>query len=375
VNGSTMATDQKHRMPSDKARVGELLRLAFGCAAATAAGYGASLIHLPLAWVLGPLAATAAIGIAGMRLPAPDVTRRVGQLIIGSTVGLSMTASVVAGLAAWLPLMLVTALFSILVSATFSTLLARFAHIDGKTAFFAVLPGGLAEMGNIGASIGAHMEPIALIQALRVAVVVMLIPPLMVAHGLYQQPEPMPDLAPEFVVLALSAGLGGALVTHLVRFNNPWVVGALVATGILTALGITQGRMPHLVFTVGQILIGYNIGTRFRRDALHKLPRVAAIGIGIILLMILVTALYALALSRLLDIDFAIAILSSSPGGTAEMAATAQILHLPVALITAFHVVRAVLVNGFATYYWRGLTAIGYLPALERLMNRPGHKL
>ena len=52
------------------------------------------------------------------------------------------------------------------------------------------------------------------------------------------------------------------------------------------------------------------------------------------------------------------------------MAATAQILHLPVALITAFHVVRAVLVNGFATYYWRGLTAIGYLPALEQLLNR-----
>jgi membrane AbrB-like protein len=359
----------------DKAKLGDLLRLAFGFSVATAAGYGASLIHLPLAWVLGPLVAAAVIGIAGMRLPAPTVTHRAGQLIIGSTVGLSMTASVVAGLAAWLPLMLVTAFFSILVSATFSILLARFAHIDGKTAFFAVLPGGLSEMGNIGASIGAHMEPIALIQALRVAVIVMLIPPLMVAHGLYQEPEPIPDLAPEFVVLALSVGLGGALLAHLARFNNPWVVGALVATGILTAFGITQGRMPHLIFTLGQILIGYNIGTRFRRDALHKLPRVAAIGIGIILLMVLAMALYALALSQLFDIDFAVAILSSSPGGTAEMAATAQILHLPVALITAFQVVRAVLVNGFATYYWRGLTAIGYLPALERLMNRPGHKL
>lgn len=369
-----MATGQKHRTLIDRAKLRDLLRLAFGYVTATAAGYAASLVHLPLAWVLGPLIAAAVIGIAGMRLPAPTVTRRAGQLIIGSTVGLSMTASVVAGLAAWLPLMLVTALFSILVSATFSTLLARFAHIDGKTAYFAVLPGGLTEMGNIGASIGARMEPIALIQALRIAVIVMLIPPLMVAHGLYQAPEPIPDLAPEFVVLALSVGLGGALLAHFARFNNPWVVGALVATGVLTALDITQGRMPHLVFALGQILIGYNIGTRFRRDALHKLPRVAAIGIGVILLMVLAMALYALALAQLFDLDFAIAILSSSPGGTAEMAATAQILHLPVALITAFHVVRAVLVNGFATYYWRGLTAIGYLPALERLMNRSGRR-
>lgn len=358
----------------EKGRLANLLRLAFGYAVAVAAGYGASLVHMPLAWVLGPLVAAAALGIAGMRLPAPTMQRRAGQLIIGSTVGLSMTASVVAGLAAWLPLMLATALFSILVSATFSTLLARFAHIDGKTAFFCVLPGGLSEMGNIGASIGAQMEPIALLQALRVAIVVLLIPSLMVAHGLYQAPEPIPDLAPGSVVLALAASFGGALLVHFARFNNPWVVGALIATGALTALDITQGRMPHLIFTVGQVLIGYNIGTRFRREALRKLPRVGAIGIGITLLMILVMALYALALTGLFGMDFAVAILSASPGGTAEMAATAQILHLPVALITAFHVVRAVLVNGFATYYWRGLTAIGYLPALERLMSRSDRK-
>jgi uncharacterized protein len=365
-----MAGDRKGRILTMK--IDDLLRLGFGYAVATLAGYGASLVHMPLAWVLGPLVAAAAIGIAGMRLPAPTMTRRAGQLIIGSTVGLSMTGPVVAGLAAWLPLMLVTALFSILVSATFSTLLARFAQVDGKTAFFAVLPGGLSEMGNIGASIGARMEPIALIQALRIAVVVLLIPPLMVAHGLYQAPEPIPDLAPEYVAVALAVSLAGALAAHFARFNNPWVVGALIATGILTALEITQGRMPHVLFALGQILIGYNIGTRFRRDSLRKLPRVAAIAIGIILLMILVMALYALVLSKLFDLDFAVAVLSSSPGGTAEMAATAQILHLPVALITAFHVVRAVLVNGFATYYWRGLTAIGYLPALQRLMDRIG---
>jgi len=362
-----MSIDRTDRIRS---RLGELGRLAFGCGIAAAAGYGASRIHLPLAWVLGPLVAAAAFGIGGVRLPAPLVMRRAGQLIIGSTVGLSMTSAVVAGLAAWLPLMLGTALLSILVSATFSTLLARIARIDGKTAFFCVLPGGLAEMGNIGASIGAQMEPVALIQALRVAIVVLLIPPLMVAHGLYQAPEAIPDLAPAFVVLVLCVGLGGALLAWIVRFNNPWMVGALIAVGILTALEIAEGRMPQPLFALGQILIGYNIGTRFKRSALRKLPRAAAVAIGIILLMVLVMALYALGLSHLFEMDFAVAVLAASPGGTAEMAATAQILHLPVALITAFHVVRAVLVNGFATYYWRGLTAIGYLPALERLLDR-----
>jgi membrane AbrB-like protein len=225
-------------------------------------------------------------------------------------------------------------------------------------------------MGNIGASVGARMEPIALIQALRVAFIVMLIPPLMVAHGLYQAPLPIPDLPLQLVALALAASLGGAWLAHLARVNNPWVVGAIIVTGALTALDVTQGRMPSLLFTIGQILIGYNIGTRFRRDALRKLPLVAVVSLLIIALMVAVMALYALALHRFAGIDFAVAVLSSSPGGTAEMAATAQTLHLPVALITAFHVVRAVMVNGLATYYWRGLTAIGYLPALERLIGK-----
>jgi len=345
-------------------------RLAIGYAAAAAAGYGAHLVHLPLAWVLGPLVASAALGISGLTLPASTIARRCGQLIIGATVGLSMTSAVIAGLVAWLPLMLFTAVFAVLVSATSSTLLARFARIDGKTAFFAVLPGGLSEMGNIGASVGARMEPIALIQALRVAFIVLLIPPLMVAHGLYQAPLPIPDLPLQLVALALAASLGGAWLAHLARVNNPWVVGAIVVTGALTAFDVTQGRMPSLIFTVGQILIGYNIGTRFRRDALRKLPLVAVISLLIIALMVAVMTLYALALHRFAGIDFAVAVLSSSPGGTAEMAATAQTLHLPVALITAFHVVRAVMVNGLATYYWRGLTAIGYLPALERLIGK-----
>ncbi len=349
---------------------GYLARLVLGYLAACLLGYGAHHVHLPLAWVLGPLVASAALGIAGLTLPAPTAARRCGQLIIGSTVGLSMTSAVVAGLVAWLPLMLFTAVFSVLVSATSSTLLARFARIDGKTAFFAVLPGGLSEMGNIGASVGARMEPIALIQALRVAFIVLLIPPLMVAHGLFQAPLPIPDLPLAMVALTLAASLGGAWLAHLARFNNPWVIGAIIVTGSLTAFDVTQGRMPSMIFTVGQILIGYNIGTRFRRDALRKLPLVAVIGVLIIALMVAVMALYALALHHFADIDFAVAVLSSSPGGTAEMAATAQILHLPVALITAFHVVRAVMVNGLATYYWRGLTAIGYLPTLERLIGK-----
>ncbi len=356
------------------ARIKFILRLVAGYAAAAAVGYGASRIHLPLAWVLGPLVASAAVSLAGVQLPAPIVARRAGQLLIGCTIGLGITSAVVAGLAQWLPVMLLTALLSVLVSSTFSVALAHFSGIDGKTAYFAVLPGGLSEMGNIGASIGARIEAIALIQALRVAVVVLLIPPLMVSQGLFQTAIPRPDLPYVEVALSLVISFCGAYFVSLARLNNPWMVGALIATACLTAAGLADGRMPPVLFALGQLLVGYSIGTRFQRDALRKLHRVAAVAMIVVLGMIAVMVLYAGALAQFLGLDFATAVLSASPGGTAEMAATAQALHLPVALISAFHVTRSVLVNGFAVYYWRGLSATGYLAALERILQRLSKK-
>jgi len=349
------------------------LRMAIGYAAAGVVGLGAASLQLPLAWVLGPLLAAAALGLSGFEVVAPTPLRRAGQLTVGATVGLSMTAPVLASLLAWLPLMILTALASIVIAATVSIGFARVARLDAKTAFFALMPGGLAEMGNVGAAIGARMEPIAITQAIRVAAVVCIIPPLLVMGGLHMPEPPLPALPtlPLFLVAALlAAGAGGAFLVSLLRLNNAWMIGALLVSAALTAAGLTEGRMPPAIFAIAQVLLGFNIGSRFRRSILRQLPRVIGAGLVFALALMLAMAGYATLLSVLVEIDFPSAMLASSPGGTAEMAATAQALHLSVALVTAFHVIRSLLVNGFATHYWRVLSWVGYFTALNRLLER-----
>jgi uncharacterized membrane protein AbrB (regulator of aidB expression) len=58
--------------------------------------------------------------------------------------------------------------------------------------------------------------------------------------------------------------------------------------------------------------------------------------------------------------------LGTSPGGTTEMAVTAQTLHLSVGLVTAFHVVRAFVVNGFATRFYALFERIKLFDAIEK---------
>src|SRR4051794_28902933 len=252
-------------------------RVAPGLVLAIGLGWLASYAHVPLAWVLGPLIATALASIAGYPIFAPVLGRRLGQAIVGSSVGLNITATAVGILVMWAPWMVVTALVSILLSAMLSVPMSILSRIDHKTAFFSLTPGGLSEMANIGSVVGAEAEPIAVSQALRVALLVCLMPPLIIAlgidGGLVNQADQI-RLSWPHVAVALLAGIVGVTITTLLRFNNPWTVGAILGTGAMAATGLLAGRMPGGLFSFGQFLIGLSIGARFRRESLVRLPRI-----------------------------------------------------------------------------------------------------
>lgn len=332
--------------------------------AAVLAGAGFWALHVPLAFVLGPMLVTAGFSIGGFKVWAPVNGRRFGQLIIGGAIGLNLTPPVLLNMIGWLPAMIGTALLSMAFSGVLASGLAYFGRFDGKTAFFALMPGGLSEMASIGAGQGAQSEPIALVQALRVALVVCILPPLIGRFGIdgdFVSLADRPDLGPIGIVLLVVASGVGVWLLRLVRFNNPWVVGAILGAAGLAASGQVAGHLPNWLFYLGQFLIGISIGARFRREAVLKLHRVAVVGAVFVVLMTAGLFGFALLLSAWGGIDIASAALASSPGGFAEMAATAQSLHLDVALVTGFHVIRSILVNGLTSYSWTVFHRVGLL--------------
>lgn len=346
---------------------------AAGYAAAAACGYAASLAHVPLAWLLGPLLLAAVLSVSGVNLAAPQPLRRAGQVVIGCTAGLNVTASVAAGLLGWIPVMIVTSLFAVIVSGMLSPVFGALARVDDRTSFLALMPGGLSEMGNIGVAVGARMEPITLVHTLRIAVIVFTIPPLLASDARFVPLDSLVHIDYRAAAAVLAIGMIGAAAVSLVRINNPWMIGALIATAGLAIFGVVEGRMPAPLFAAGQLLLGYNIGGRFKREILRRLPRVAIYGAIANLVLLLLMMGYAFGLSHLIDMDWATAILVSSPGGISEMTTTAQAMHLPVALVTAFHLVRSVMVNGFATHYWAMFERSGYIAFAHSILRRdPG---
>lgn len=335
-------------------------------------GFLAEIVGIPLAWVLGPLVVTAVFSISGTKPFAPLSGRRLGQLIIGCAIGLNVTPTLAASVTGLIPAMVISAFVAMLVGASTAIVLAHFSRVDTKTAYFCMMPGGLSEMANVGAKIGAQHEPIAVSQALRVALVVCLLPPLMVGldwHGsltgqLSIHILPL-DRIPFIVIIALT----GIFTLYHLKLNNPWMIGSLISVGIASGFGIFDGRLPREIFFAGQFLLGISIGSRFKRDAILALGKFTiASGICTIIIATVLFG-FGILLSKLTMLDIASAILSVAPGGFAEMAVTAELLHLNMAAVTAFHVVRASLVNSLTTHYYNLLYRVGFFTAGHALLK------
>ncbi|AZQ68274.1 AbrB family transcriptional regulator [Silicimonas algicola] len=346
------------------------LQRGLALAVAAATGVAFEVADVPLAWILGPLIATALFSVSGRPVLATTRMRRLGQLVIGAALGLNITGALLAQIVLWVPVMVVIALTAACVTGFFSVFYAHFGRLDRNTAFFAMMPGGLSEMANIGAAAGARSEPIAVAQTVRLGLVVLVLPPTIIAldiHGTFATIVTAPSVPLPFLLPLFLAALLGVMAMRWLGAANPWMLGALVAAAALSSFDMIGGHLPHGLFIGGQYLLGVAVGARFRRDIVLRMPRLFLL--GVVFTLLVTAALFGVAaiLSAATGLDLATAALASSAGGIAEMSVTAQVLHLNSALILGFHVTRAIMVNAFAKTILDLQVRLRFLPAVERL--------
>src|SRR5262249_60548762 len=125
------------------------LAMAGTLAAGAAGGAAARYSHLPLPWLLGPLAVTMALSLAGAPVSLISWGRPAGTLVVGASTGLQFTATVVAKLITLLPLIIAGAFLSTIVGAIGGLIYMRLSGVDRVSAFFATVPGGVVETLNV----------------------------------------------------------------------------------------------------------------------------------------------------------------------------------------------------------------------------------
>lgn len=154
------------------------MNLAIAVAVAAVGGFIGLRVGIPQGTLLGALLAVAIVNSTGVlevpKLPEPLLFAM--YVLIGVELGAEVNRQTVGALAkAWLPAVLfVAALLAMTVAA--SLVITRFSDLDLATALFGTSPGAISGITAMGGSVGANVPVVVAIHALRVTVIVLVIP-------------------------------------------------------------------------------------------------------------------------------------------------------------------------------------------------------
>jgi hypothetical protein len=338
-------------------------------AAGAAGGAAARYAHLPLPWLLGSLAVTMALSLAGAPVRLIRWGRPAGTLVVGASTGLQFTASVISKLVTLLPPIIGAALLSTLVGAVGGLLYMRLTGIDRTTAFFATVPGGVVETLTIAPQYGGQVEPIMVAQTTRVALIVMLAPFLVIsfAGGAVRNPllgVPTASWLPLVVLLAVSGGIAALL--SRTRSPNAWLMAPLFIAAAMSNLGWIEGRMPDALLVAAQVVIGTALGAQFRPEFLHRLFGLLWASCLVVLLAAGAMALFAAATAWMMGVGVPTMVLAMAPAGIAEMVLTGKVLGLDATVIAGFQLARIVIV-----LIWCRTALVLFRRTADRIYGKP----
>lgn len=329
---------------------------------AVAGGAIAARLGVPLAWMIGAMLAIAGAGFARLRAESPPLVRITGLIVLGSALGLAFTGPVLRAVAFALPAILLGGLAAIAAGAVVARLTARLAGTDARTGYFCSVPGGIIVMVVLGSRAGADVAAVTLSQTLRMALVVLLFPPLLTLSGargdsLFAFTPPPVDLP--MLPLLLAGTTAGALLLRLSGAANPWMLGPIAVSLVLSVAEAAPTGIPVWLTDAAQVLMGASLGVRLTPDFLLRSRRLFVASVASVAVISVLLVLVAITLALGFGLPAAAVVLGMAPGGMPEMAVTAKVLNLGVPLVLAFHLVRTLLCNVLVGPLWRLMERLG----------------
>lgn len=325
-----------------------------------AGGAVASVLRVPLAWMIGPMVVTAVASALGSSLAPLPGGRQLGQAVVGLAIGLRMTPAVLAGTLSLWPAIAAVTIGVVAVTTLAAFLLRPLGRVDARTAFFATAAAGMADMALVARRHGGDADAVATVHAIRVFVVVLVVPVLVVAFGTGGTIEDPAAAAahPAAWLLLMPGAVAAAFALMPFGFPNPWLVGPMLGSAAFAAAAPFAASVPWAALLAAQLAIGIALGVRFRRESLARLPRVALAGLAVALLLVAAAAAGGALLSAATGLPFAAAFLAVAPAGITEMVLTAKIMRLDATAVTAFQIVRIAVIAATILPMFRFYAAI-----------------
>jgi membrane AbrB-like protein len=327
-----------------------LVRLAETLAIGAIGGAALGLAKFPAGWLSGAIISVAIAAIARRPVRVPRVLGQAANIVLGISLGASVTPDSVARMASWPASLAVLALAMTCGSAAVVFYLHKVHDWDVMSALFASSPGGLSQALALAAETGADLRSVAMVQAMRVLVLSAGLPLCFAAFGITgSRPIANPAVATvasmeELAVLVVTATIA-ALVAYRLRLPGGLLVGAMAASGVLHATGLVQVNLPLPAQIVAFVVMGSIIGARFVGTDIWLLRQLTVVGLGALAVGTAVMSAFAIAAALLLSLPVGDAVMAFAPGALEAMTTLAFALNLDPAYVGTHHIARLIFVS------------------------------
>jgi len=318
------------------------------------------------AWILGGILAGALVYAIGRdrisyALKPNHNARKIGQLLVGLTVGFSIQHSDLTLISTQLPVLLALTLFLLVSGVGVGYLYSRVARTDLLTGLLATTPGNIGVMASIAADYGRNPSTVSMVQLMRFTAITFIIPVIsdasqktdawaalhsLAPNSLNLEPVYLIWLSSLLAVAALAVRVGTHLKIPVAGLLCAIAVGTVFNTAfsVLPWFPLVDFSLPPLLNLIGQILLGLTIGEYWGISP--KLRKGAIVYALIPVLLTFLTGLMAAGLAMLLTSwDWLTCLLVTAPGGSPEMIWIALSLDRNVEIVTAGHLVRLIAIN------------------------------
>ncbi|WP_219838055.1 AbrB family transcriptional regulator [Paenibacillus sp. R14(2021)] len=314
------------------------------------------LIHIPLPWLLGPMfGALIGINAIPQRIAWPSPLRSTGMIIVGYTIGLSLTAAALQEMAGQLPYMLLMTVILLLYCGGIAYLVSKVSGMGFKTALMGSVPGGLSQILILAEETeGINITAVTVTQVIRLMMIVICVP-LIVFSPILGQVQDAAAVAAAAVhagtpgwgglfpnlLLFIPVCIAGAFVGQRIKLPTAYLLGPALGTTALQLAGVHGPALPVAIINIAQLMIGTYVGLMLRPAQLPNKVRTLTLAVISGLLLIIGALGFSLLLTVLEpSISQSTGLLSLAPGGMDQMGIIAHAIHADLSIVAGYQLFR-----------------------------------
>jgi len=312
------------------------------------AGLGGLVFYrlgVPAAWLSGAAIAATLWGLSGYSVPMPRALADAAMLISGAAMGAGVTPAALAAMAHYPGSLVLLVAGIVAISFTSTLWLTRISGWRTTDAVLASVPGALSTVLAVAADRKADVPSVAIVQNVRLFVLIALLPSVVVAMGGGNSTnaligQGMPVESPGDLAITLFGGLALGLLFQKLKVAAPILLGSMIVSSVCHGTELVTDVIPPVIATGGLVLIGLFIAERFRNIQRSTLRRAVVAALGSFSIGMGVAVVFSALAAWVAGVSFADSLVAFAPGGLEAMTVLALILGLDPLYVGIHHLVR-----------------------------------